>query len=781
MKLRVLGLLLLGIFVLLLGGCGMSPQVVEVLPAPGTQEVMLDARLIIFLDKPVTGSWLAEQISISPSLEGQWRYVSGEDVLSLYQGLHSGKDESIPAGAFVFESAELLGTDTTYQITVDSQRYKILSFLKQEVYTWEFSTVAQPQLGSVYPADGEKEVPVDSVIRIGFDRPMSLTSVAESLQFNPVVPGRWQSEGNQVIFVPAVPLRDGTTYHITLESGVRDIYGIKTTRDYTWSFSTQGEIDVGMPDLVHTISITGARERQILKPVDAKVDSEGFIYVLDESYVTGGTEIKVFDSEGRYIRKVAGNVGDSWSIAVAPDGTVYSAYGLNQVASYYPSGIPKDTVTLREYGQVVSKRSTQSLGIDARGNFYVLGEGYLWKFDSSGNLQWRYELEESDLYRLTVDRYGNSIVLNGKDVLIVDANGHELSNFSVNIENPSYLCVSDYISVYDVDTGEVRGYNYDGLELFIRELEKGIQSIARADGTGQYLVIKESGAIVRYIKGIQNEYLLPEERDSGLIRQELNAGPDFVYPIDVAASKDGRNIFIATDNAVVGWEQGTGIVWSTEIKGITGISLSLKQDSLYVLIDNSNKTEIVQLNTQTGEYISAFDIERNRFSEDGRLWLAQDIYVDELQHIWLVSAYGLERYDRYGRFLSLHSPDRFKEEGITQNRYLSLGADLLGNVYVLNAVSQEIVVFDPQGRERYSFDTRASSSGIGIDMHGNIFTFAEARLDAYSEYGDSLGSLTGWGRERFGYVSGQIHIWADRLYVVDTLNHRVVVFRISQS
>ena len=104
--------------------------------------------------------------------------------------------------------------------------------------------VEPPRVELARPAEGAIWVPVTSPIGVSFDEWVEHASVFEG-SFRVVdaegqrVPGRFNTQESVVNFTADSPLREDTTYTVTLPAGgITDVSGNPTASDHSWSFST---------------------------------------------------------------------------------------------------------------------------------------------------------------------------------------------------------------------------------------------------------------------------------------------------------------------------------------------------------------------------------------------------------------------------------------------------------------------------------------------------------------------------------------------------------------
>ncbi len=116
-----------------------------------------------------------------------------------------------------------------------------------------------------------------------------------------------------------------------------------------------------------------------------------------------------------------------------------------------------------------------------------------------------------------------------------------------------------------------------------------------------------------------------------------------------------------------------------------------------------------------------------------------------------------------------------------------LALDDAGNLYVTDALNFRVQVFDPEGKPTGAFGEHGDGSGnlarpkgIGVDRGGHIY-LVDALFDAvqiFDREGRYLMVFGSQGRDpgNFWLPSG-LAIDGDRIYVADSYNHRVQVFR----
>ena len=144
------------------------------------------------------------------------------------------------------------------------------------------------------------------------------------------------------------------------------------------------------------------------------------------------------------------------------------------------------------------------------------------------------------------------------------------------------------------------------------------------------------------------------------------------------------------------------------------------------------------------------------------------------------------KFDRDGQYLGeLAPPDD------TRWSPLGLAVDDGGNLYVAEAldlpeiVRHRVLVFDAEGRFLRAFGAKGSDPAalnfphaVAVDSQGRIYVATMDGVKGFDGQGTFLFVLSGGGRAAPGLAMG-VAIRKDELFVVDTTNHRVLVYDVS--
>lgn len=142
---------------------------------------------------------------------------------------------------------------------------------------------------STSPADGEQNVPVETLVTATFSNTVMSWSVDTSTFV--LTDGAGQGVDGTVtcdnsltaVFTPSAPLADGETYTATITSGVMDVYGNYLAEDYSWSFTTAGATYYQISELADLPDGT----RVLLSGKVAYLTDMYFAYVEEPNRVSG--------------------------------------------------------------------------------------------------------------------------------------------------------------------------------------------------------------------------------------------------------------------------------------------------------------------------------------------------------------------------------------------------------------------------------------------------------------------------------------------------------------
>lgn len=83
-------------------------------------------------------------------------------------------------------------------------------------------------------------VSLDTPISVTFSRPVDQRSAEGAFMLSPAVEGRFEWQGETLVFYPIEPLRPKTRYRVTIGAGIRDTHGrVNRIMAVSWPFRTR--------------------------------------------------------------------------------------------------------------------------------------------------------------------------------------------------------------------------------------------------------------------------------------------------------------------------------------------------------------------------------------------------------------------------------------------------------------------------------------------------------------------------------------------------------------
>lgn len=104
-------------------------------------------------------------------------------------------------------------------------------------------TLGPPTVYATSPVNNATNVAVSSPITATFSEAMDATTISTGTFTIAGVAGTVTYSGTTATFTPSAELKPLTTYTATITTGVKDVDGSAMKADYTWSFTTGGNID----------------------------------------------------------------------------------------------------------------------------------------------------------------------------------------------------------------------------------------------------------------------------------------------------------------------------------------------------------------------------------------------------------------------------------------------------------------------------------------------------------------------------------------------------------
>jgi hypothetical protein len=201
-----------------------------------------------------------------------------------------------------FTPASDLEFNSTYAVTVTTGVQDLAGNNMTSNVSWNFTTAQEttpPEVISQNPADGATDVPVDiPSIEVTFSEPMNsstITNTTFSITLNgSSVKGKISYSGEIASFNPDKNLEFGSTYTVTVTTGVQDLAGNNMTSNVSWNFTTAQETTP--PTVTSTSPVNNAQDVTVgtnisatfSEPMDpSTIDATTFQVTLNGSAVSG--------------------------------------------------------------------------------------------------------------------------------------------------------------------------------------------------------------------------------------------------------------------------------------------------------------------------------------------------------------------------------------------------------------------------------------------------------------------------------------------------------------
>jgi len=207
-----------------------------------SENLMRDIRASIVSCKPTCPtSFVATGVSES-QINLSWAGSIGDNVVTGYHITGVGANTSTTAMAW---SATGLNRSTTYCYTVSAYNDYGTAENCPEACA---QTMGPPVVISSTPYAGSTNVPVTTTVTATFSEAMDATTISTgtfTLTGSSAVAGSVSYNGTTATFTPAGELEKGITYTATINTGVTDTDGIAMEENFTWSFTTDFNVQTG--------------------------------------------------------------------------------------------------------------------------------------------------------------------------------------------------------------------------------------------------------------------------------------------------------------------------------------------------------------------------------------------------------------------------------------------------------------------------------------------------------------------------------------------------------
>ncbi len=251
-------------------GSTIAPKVISTDPA--------NTAINVVLNKTVTASFSEAMDPLTISATTFTLYQGATQIAGAVS--YSGTTASFnPTNNFIS------GTTYTASITTGAKNLSGISISKNYVWTFTTGTVIAPKVISTDPINNAKGVAYNKIVTATFNMamdPATITTTSFTLKQGATpVAGTVSYSGTTASFNPTVNLLPATVYTATVTTTAKNVAGIPTASDYTWSFRTLSIITPEVTDTDPTDNETGV--------VLDKVITATFSQVMDPATITTST------------------------------------------------------------------------------------------------------------------------------------------------------------------------------------------------------------------------------------------------------------------------------------------------------------------------------------------------------------------------------------------------------------------------------------------------------------------------------------------------------------
>ncbi|MDX1996015.1 MAG: Ig-like domain-containing protein [bacterium] len=204
-----------------------APQIVEVNPLDQTVAVSLEPMIQVTFNQPMDRASVEEAFFMRP-------VNGGGEVAGTFEWNETNT-------GFAFEPEGLLALDTVYEVGFpENAAFEVTGQSAIPATTWQLATVPAPSITGTTPIDGETEATPYGGVTLYFASLMEVETLEDKVTIEPEPwrePDYFYADYNNALTIN-FPMEPSTTYTVTVEPGMADIYGNVIEESFTFSFTT---------------------------------------------------------------------------------------------------------------------------------------------------------------------------------------------------------------------------------------------------------------------------------------------------------------------------------------------------------------------------------------------------------------------------------------------------------------------------------------------------------------------------------------------------------------
>lgn len=186
--------------------------------SPSGENVLPNKPVVIYFDDVMNKSSVETNFKISPDVSGVFSWEDGK-ILS-------------------FTPQNMLNKNTLYTVSLLKNISTEKGGILDRDTNYIFKTVGEVSVASTNPANENNNINLNHSISIEFNQEVSYESAQSHFTIEPNVDGGFSWDENKLIFTPFSELEYGTKYIVTLKNGINSFYGLPSSKDYTFTFTT---------------------------------------------------------------------------------------------------------------------------------------------------------------------------------------------------------------------------------------------------------------------------------------------------------------------------------------------------------------------------------------------------------------------------------------------------------------------------------------------------------------------------------------------------------------
>ncbi len=262
--------------IVLFSGCSIlgdftPPEIVSKFPAPDSKNVDKSSVIKIIFSEPMSRPVTEKAFSLTAgnsSIEGYFQWLDNDRTM-IFRPMYA-----LNNSAVFYVQLETDAEDKNGNNLADKLSYKF--FINNEII--------QPYVVSSYPAYGSTGISKYTNIIINFSEAMDKSSLISSISFSPDITCLLTLINNNTtaVFRPVIPLEYGTTYSVSVGSGVKDVEGNSILEEYKFIFTVGS--DFTYPVLLSLKNFSSSVNWQT-GIINELVEKDDFIELIFSKYI----------------------------------------------------------------------------------------------------------------------------------------------------------------------------------------------------------------------------------------------------------------------------------------------------------------------------------------------------------------------------------------------------------------------------------------------------------------------------------------------------------------